>query len=129
MYNSEWYRNLIKPEFTPPASVFKIVWPILYSLMFIALILFIKKRSYKSKTQGYIYFFIQLILNFLWSPVFFHFQNIGFALIVLLLLDIFVILTAIQFFKICKFAGYLLIPYILWIIFATYLNLQYYMLN
>lgn len=129
MYNSIWYNSLTKPLLSPPAKIFPPVWIILYILIFISLSLFIFAKSDNSKRKGYIFFAIQIILNLLWSPVFFLMQNIGLALFVIILLDIFVILTINNFCKFSKMAAFLLIPYLLWIIFATYLNIAYYMLN
>jgi tryptophan-rich sensory protein len=105
------------------------VWTILYILIFISLALFIFAKSDFSKRKGYVLFAIQMLLNLLWSPVFFLMQNIGLALFIIILLDIFVLLTAKNFYKISKPAGILLFPYLLWISFATYLNIAYFVLN
>ena len=129
MYNSVWYNSLTKPFLTPPAYIFAPVWIALYTTLLVALILYSIKFSRVGKLKGYIYFIIQLLLNLAWSPAFFVLQNIGLALIIVILLDIFVILTIIRFFKVCKLSGIILIPYLLWILFATYLNLSFYILN
>lgn len=129
MYNSIWFNSLTKPVFNPPAKIFPPVWTILYILIFISLALFIFAKSDFSKRKGYVLFAIQMLLNLLWSPVFFLMQNIGLALFIIILLDIFVLLTAKNFYKISKPAGILLFPYLLWISFATYLNIAYFVLN
>lgn len=129
MYNSIWFNSLTKPVFNPPAKIFSPVWTILYILIFISLALFIFAKSDFSKRKGYVLFAIQMLLNLLWSPVFFLMQNIGLALFIIILLDIFVLLTAKNFYKISKQAGILLFPYLLWISFATYLNIAYFVLN
>lgn len=129
MFNSIWYSELVKPAFTPPAQIFVSAWTILYILMFISFLTYIFKPSVLNKKLGYMYFFIQLFLNLIWSPVFFYFKNIGLALLILILLDLFVILTIKHFYNILSISGMLLIPYFLWIIFATYLNIGFLILN
>ena len=129
MYNSVWFNSLTKPFLNPPSKIFPPVWTILYALIFVSLALFIFAKSDNSKRKGYIFFTVQILLNLLWSPVFFLRHNIGLALFIVILLDIFVILTIRNFYKSSKLAAILLIPYLLWIIFATYLNFAYYLLN
>lgn len=128
MFNKIWYESLIKPPFVPSDVIFAPVWTILYLMIAISFIFyFIKKQEHKN--LGYIYFFIQLILNLLWAPSFFYLKNIVLALVVIIFLDIFVFLTIKKFYSISKIASMILIPYFLWIIFATYLNLGYLILN
>ncbi len=128
MFNSVWYDNLVKPFLNPPSQIFPVVWGILYTLILAAFIIYVIKPSFR-KGRGYLYFFIQLILNLLWSPAFFYFKNIGLALIIIIFLDIFVFLTIRKFYTVEKFAGILLMPYFIWILFATYLNTAFYILN
>lgn len=128
MYNSSWYNSLIKPFLSPPNWVFAPVWFILYFTILISIILYIIKPA-ENKGLGYLYFIIQLILNFLWSPVFFAMQNIALALVVVVLLDIFILLTILKFYSVSKASGLILIPYFLWSLFATYLNFAYFLLN
>ena len=128
MFKSVWYYNLTKPPLAPPDWIFPPVWSILYFSMLVALLLYLFKPS-QNKKLGYIYFIAQLILNFLWTPTFFYLQNIVLALIVIILLDIFVILTIKSFYKVSKISGLILMPYLLWILFATYLNIGYLVLN
>ena len=129
MYNSIWYYSLNRPSFLPSASVFQITWMVLYSMIFISFVLFLIRHTEKSKIFGYIFFVIQMILNFLWPFIFFHFQNMGFALLILILLDITVWLTIKEFYQISKKAAYFLFPYFIWIVFATYLNIGFVILN
>ena len=129
MYNSLWYNLLNKPFLNPPAWIFPPVWIILYATILIALILYTFKFSRKSKVKGYIFFIMQMILNLAWSPAFFMMKNIGLALIVVVLLDLLVILMIIEFFKVSKLSSYILVPYLIWILFATYLNISYFILN
>ena len=128
MFQSAWYYNLIKPPFVPPNWIFPPVWSILYLTLFVALLLYVFKPS-QNKKSGYIYFATQLILNLLWTPAFFYLKNIVLALIVIILLDIFVILTIKSFYKVLKISALILIPYLIWILFATYLNIGYLVLN
>ena len=129
MQNLDWYNTLTQPPFTPPAWVFPPAWTFLYLTMFGALILFALQKTNKSKKSGYILFFSQLVLNLIWSPVFFYMQNPLRALIIIIVLDILVFLNVITFFKISKPAGWLLIPYMVWILFAAYLNTGFVLLN
>lgn len=129
MYNSVWYDSLTKPFLNPPAWVFPPVWIFLYATLLFALILFAAKFTIRSKIRGGIFFVIQLILNLLWSPAFFGMKNISLALGIIILLDIFVLLTIIEFFKVSKVSAYLLAPYFVWILFATYLNISFFVLN
>ena len=128
MYNSNWYNNLTQPPFSPPDAIFAPVWGVLYIMIFISLILYYRAKSF-NKQSGYIYFTIQLLLNFAWSPVFFGMQNMHLALLIIILLDLFVALTIKTFYSVSKPAGFFLIPYFIWILFATYLNLGYLYLN
>ena len=128
MFTSSWYNSLTKPFLSPPNWVFAPVWSILYLTIFISLILYLVKPV-DNKTLVYVYFLAQLILNIAWSPVFFGMQNIPLALVVVLLLDIFILLTILEFYSVSKVAGIILIPYFLWTLFATYLNFAYLILN
>lgn len=128
MFKSVWYYNLIKPPFTPPDWVFPPVWSILYSTILVALLLYIVKPT-QNKKSGYIYFTTQLIFNLLWTPVFFYLKNMFLALIMIIFLDIFTILTIKSFYKVSKISALILIPYLIWILFATYLNIGYFLLN
>ncbi len=128
MFNSVWYSNLIRPAFSPPNWIFAPVWVFLYISIFIYLALFTASKI-EHKKSGFVFFSTQLLLNFIWSPVFFNFKSISGGLIIIILLDIFVILTIFEFFKASKIAGLILIPYLVWILFATYLNIGYLVLN
>ncbi len=122
MFDTEWYNLLIKPPLTPPAQIFGPAWIILYLTIFVSLILFTTKRGGQDKVNGYIYFIIQLLLNIIWTPLFFMQKNAGLAFIDIVLLDIFVFLTVKEFYKTSKASAIILIPYFLWVLFATYLN-------
>lgn len=128
MFRSDWYYNLIKPPFAPSDTIFMPVWTFLYITLFISLFLYIKKSA-PDKKFGYICFFLQFIFNLLWTPAFFYLQNIFLALVVIIILDILVILTIKSFYKVSKVSSLILLPYLIWILFATYLNIGYLILN
>lgn len=122
------FDNIEKPWFAPPAILFPIVWSILYILMGISSYLVYKSNSEYKKTALIIYA-IQLILNALWSIIFFRFENFLLAFIWLVILTGVVILMMYYFYKSDKRAFYLQIPYLFWLIFATILNYSIYTLN
>lgn len=125
-----WYAGLNKPPLNPPNWVFGPVWTILYTLMGISLFLVWKKGDAGIKIKpAVIIFIIQLILNSVWSIVFFGVKSILGAFILISFLWLAIFITMIQFNKISKPAAYLLLPYLLWVSFASYLNLSVYMLN
>jgi len=125
-----WYSTLNKPSFNPPAWLFAPVWTAIYLLIAIAAYLVWKRRNLivGYSTTATIYA-IQLLLNFSWSIVFFGLHQILGALIVIVLLWISIILNIAWFGKFNKIAAWLLVPYLLWVSFATLLNLNIYLLN
>lgn len=127
--NLLWYNTLNKPPFTPPASYFPMAWGILYTLMTIAFFVILSKPHSQNKYIAVNLFLFQLILNFTWSYVFFEMKSIRLALLDVIFLFIILIFTIIYFFKLSKLAGILLIPYLLQVIFAIYLNLGIAILN
>ncbi len=129
MYNSIWYYSLNKPYLSPPDEIFAPVWIFLYITLAISLFIYMRTKTEQNKQKGYTYFFIQLIFNLLWSPAFFIMSNIGLALVLIIMLDIFTILTIKEFYKIRKISAIILFSYLLWILFASYLNLAYYIIN
>ncbi|MBL4935711.1 tryptophan-rich sensory protein [Clostridium sp. YIM B02515] len=130
MSNRENYESFIKPSFAPPEWVFGIVWTILYLLMAIAAYrIWLKGKKEANVRKALTLYGIQLLLNFLWTIIFFRFRLIGLAFFELMLLLIFTLLTTFEFFRIDKIAGILMIPYILWVSFAGVLNFTFWMLN
>ena len=127
MNNMETFKELQKP-IDVPGIIFPIVWGILYLLMSISCYI-ITMSNDKDKDNAIIIYGVQLIINSLWSLIFFGFEAYLLAFIWLLLLLLSVIFMIIKFYKINKTAAYLNIPYVLWIIFAGYLNLGIYLLN
>ena len=124
-----WFNSLNKPFLAPPDWVFAPVWIILYIMIAISFFVFLKSNSEKKKTVPLIFFFLQLLLNFAWSPIFFNMQNILGALIVIIFMWIFILVTIILFLRHSKLSAILLIPYLIWVSFAFYLNFGYYVLN
>ena len=126
----EWYPTLNKPSFNPPNWIFAPVWITLYIMMGIAVGLVWHKGFYHKWVQTALYHFgFQLILNAMWSILFFGMRQPGWALIEILVLFVLVLLT-IKWFKVVdKRAAYLLIPYACWIAFATILNFEIWRLN
>ena len=122
------FKLLTKPPLTPPGIVFPIVWIILYTLMGISLYIIYSSND-KNKKNAIIIFFIQLILNTLWTLFFFNLKMYLFSFFWILLIIIFVIIMIKKFLQINPLAGYLQIPYLIWLIFAAYLNLGIYILN
>lgn len=123
-----WYTTLQKPFLNPPGWVFGPVWIVLYLLMGISLWLIWESDS-KEKKKAVGLFFAQLVLNAIWSPLFFGAQSIGGALAVIVLLWAAIVLTILVFTKISRAAAWLLVPYILWVSFAVYLNFSIFILN
>ena len=121
------YNLLQKPFLAPPSILFPIVWSILYILMGISYGILCNKSLVDSKID-WIYYW-QLAINALWSIIFFVFKWRFFALIWIILLVIAVIMMIVKFYAKDKTAGLLQIPYLLWVIFASYLNLAFYILN
>lgn len=121
------YNNLIKPILSPPNILFPIVWTILYILMGISYAI-LKSNSQVDSKINFIYYF-QLFVNALWSIFFFSLKWRLFSFIWILLLDVLVIIMIIKFYNKNKTSGLLQIPYLLWILFASYLNLGVYLLN
>lgn len=125
-----WYATLGKPSFTPPDWVFAPVWIILYSLMGIAAYLVWRKgMEEKQVRQALILFGGQWILNVLWSWVFFGLRSPLAGFIEISVLSLVIIFTIQSFFKVAKPAGALLIPYFLWVAFASGLNLTIWIWN
>ncbi len=127
----EAYKNYNRPPLSPPGIVFPIVWVILYALMGIASYLVAESRnvSNKEKKDALILYAVQLGVNFIWPIIFFKFKAYTLAVAVILVLLALVIITALRFRKISLTAFRLMIPYILWLLFATYLNIGVAVLN
>lgn len=125
-----WYEGLTKPSFNPPNWIFGPVWILLYTLMGVSLFLVWKEGLQNSDVKKAFYIFmIQLVLNSAWSIVFFGMESTSGGLIVIFLLWIMILVTIYNFLKISKASGLLLLPYFLWVSFATLLNYFIFKLN
>lgn len=121
------YNSLQKPIFSPPSILFPIMWTILYILMGISYGILKEKDLVDSNIRGIYYF--QLFVNAMWSIIFFTFKWRLFAFIWIVFLDVLVLIMIIKFYKKNKLSGLLQIPYLIWILFASYLNFSIYLLN
>jgi tryptophan-rich sensory protein len=125
-----WYAGIMKPDLNPPAWVFGPVWTTLFALMGIAAFLVWKKGLDRRDVKIALGIFMgQLVLNTLWSIIFFGFKSPGVAFVEIIFLWLAILATIIAFAKISKPAAWLLVPYILWVSFAAYLNYSIYALN
>ena len=123
-----WYASINKPDFTPPSWLFAPAWITLYTLMGISIYLVWEKGFKKNKIAVYV-FSTQLILNSIWSILFFGLQNPFFAFIEIIILWIAILATIVLFYRIRRSAGLILIPYIAWVSFASLLNYSIWILN
>jgi tryptophan-rich sensory protein len=123
----DWYAGLAKPSFNPPNEIFGPVWTTLYVLMGVAAWRVWRRVGLNSKAM--LLFFIQLAFNFAWSFIFFEAHAIALALVEIAVLLALIIATTIAFWRIDRFAGLLVVPYIAWVAFATALNAAIWQLN
>lgn len=128
---STWFLTLEKPSFNPPSWIFAPVWTTLYILMGIAF--FLVWNSHVTwrgvKSRAITFYFAQLLLNFFWSFIFFYERQPGWAFAEISILLVMIIVTSFYFYKISKVAGWLMVPYIVWVSFATVLNYSIWQLN
>ncbi len=125
----EWYTHLVQPALTPPGWVFGPVWTILYILMGVAAWLVWQRYGLAGAVWPLGLFILQLVLNTLWSYLFFGLKNPGGAFLDIVALWLSILATLIAFWQYYPPAGKLLLPYLLWVTFAVYLNLQFWRLN
>lgn len=124
------YNNIKLPSFAPPGYVFPIVWSILYILMgFASYRIYMYRDTEEDIGNSLFIYIVQLLFNYLWSFIFFSFRLYGVAFIELVILFILVVITCIKFIKLDKLAGALLIPYLVWLIYAGVLNFLVWMYN
>jgi tryptophan-rich sensory protein len=125
----EWYKNLKKPKWNPPNKVFAPVWSVLYLLMASAAWLVWKVYGFNIALFPLVLFIAQLLLNAAWTWTFFGLHRPGTALADIVILWIFILATLTLFWRFVPIAGILLIPYLAWVTFATYLNLTIWRMN
>ena len=121
-YGNAWFDSLQKPFFMPPGWVFGTVWPILYVLLGIAVALVLATPSSPARSKALLLFFVQLALNFAWSPVFFAAHGVRLALMIIFVIAALAAMAAGQFWRIRRLAGALMLPYLAWLCFAAALN-------
>ena len=127
---STWYTTLQRPSFSPPNWLFGPVWIMLYILMGISVYLIWQKVEQNKIARGALWlFWIHLFFNAIWSVIFFGLQNPGLAFINIIIIWLLIIALMIKFWKISRWASYLLIPYLLWVSFASVLNYFIWYLN
>lgn len=126
----ELFKLMRKPPLSPPAWAFPVVWTILYALMGTAsYLIYDSAASDESRERALTLYAIQLAVNFVWSLIFFNLNYYLFAFVWLILLWVLILATAIKFYRIRHAAGWMLVPYILWVTLAGYLNFGVYALN
>ncbi len=125
----EWYATLHQPTFNPPNWVFGPVWTTLYILLGISFFMVWKLEANKERNRAILIFIAQLLLNFAWSFFFFYFKRIGVALIDIVALWLMIVVMLVHFHRLKPLAMYINIPYLLWVAFATALNVAYFWLN
>jgi tryptophan-rich sensory protein len=125
----EWYASLTKPAWTPPNAIFAPVWTVLYVLMGVAAWLVWRKAGFSGATVPLVLFLLQLVLNSLWSYLFFGAQQPMLAFFEIVALWLAILATTLGFWKVTPAAGMLLVPYLCWVAFAAALNLQLWRLN
>lgn len=127
---TSWYQTINKPSWNPPSWLFGPVWTTLYIIMGIALYIVWKSPvNDKLKKTAITLFAIQLVLNFFWSFIFFDQHQPGWALVEIIMMWVFILLTIFSFARVSKTAAWLLVPYISWVSFATILNYTIWKLN
>lgn len=125
------YSEISTPPLAPPSWLFPIAWTILYTLMGIssAIVYINKEKNLPAARSGLLYYAVSLAVNFFWSIIFFNMRSFLLAFIWLLLLIYLVVRYVLQYSKVSRLSAYLEIPYIVWLLFAAYLNIAIYILN
>ncbi|MFB0610983.1 TspO/MBR family protein [Aurantiacibacter poecillastricola] len=127
--DSYWFQSLEKPALFPPPATFGIVWSILYFMMGVAFALVCAAWGSRMRSWAILAFLVQFTINLAWSPTFFGYHEIELALWVIVALNVALAVTMVLFFKVRKWAGALLVPYLAWTLFAAVLNWQFLELN
>ena len=126
LFNTDSYKLLDKPPLAPPSILFPIIWSFLYLLMGISLYIVLKENK---NLKSFRKFIVQFIINLIWPFLFFNIKLYNLSAVWILLIIYFTILMIINFYKIKKIAAYLQFPYIIWLLFALYLNIGVAILN
>ena len=125
--DSKWYKSLNQSPLTPPSWVFPIAWTILYALIIASGVVFLSSPAITTisagvRSVGFFYYCAAWVLNLSWSPLFFTLQRPDLSFVVILGMLAFIALTIRAFYPVSRLAAYLLVPYLAWVSFATYLN-------
>jgi tryptophan-rich sensory protein len=124
-----WYAALAKPSFNPPNAVFGPVWSGLYTLMAVAAWLVWRQPKAAGRSAALGWYWRQLLFNFLWTFAFFGQHRIGFALVDIAVLWLLILAATVTFFRVRILAGWMFVPYLLWVSFASVLNFAIWRLN
>jgi benzodiazapine receptor len=124
-----WYRTIVKPAWNPPDQIFGPVWTTLYIMMAIAAWLVWKPAGLRAAAGPLMLFAVQLVLNIAWSWIFFGLHRPGWAFVEVLILWVAIAATMLAFFQRSRAAGWLLVPYLAWVSFASFLNFTIWRLN
>ena len=123
--SSRWYKSLNQSPLTPPSWVFPIAWTILYTLIIASGVVFLSATTTISagiRSTGFFYYCAAWVLNLSWSQIFFRFQRPDLSFVVILAMLAFIALNIRAFYPVSRLSAYLLVPYVAWVSFATYLN-------
>lgn len=130
MGSKEYYSTLNLPKGAPPSWLFPVAWGIIYTLIIIAaIIIVVKAKDGMYKKDAISFYYTQLLVNAFWPYIFFVFKTPLLAFLWLILLLVLVVINALKFYNLNKISGYLYIPYILWLLYAGYINLFVALLN
>ena len=124
-----WYASLIKPSWNPPGWVFGPVWSMLYAMMATSAWLVWRQGGWRTQRRALGWFLVQWALNVLWTPLFFGMHLPGWAFAEMLALWVAIVITLALFWRVQRLAGVLLVPYLLWVSFAAFLNFTLWKLN
>ncbi|MGI6201672.1 MAG: TspO/MBR family protein [Christensenellales bacterium] len=127
--SSAYYAQLVRPPLSPPSWLFPVAWTLLYVLLGVAAYRVYRAEPSAGRRRALGLYALQLGVNFLWNPAFFGLHNPALGLAVILVLDLFVVLTIARFARVDRCAAWLLAPYLLWLLYATYLNIGIVLLN
>ena len=119
--DTKWYKSLKQSPLTPPSWIFPIVWTTLYALIILSGIIFLKNGG-GIRSTGFLYYCAAWVLNLSWSQVFFRYQRPDLSFVIILGMVSFIALNIRAFYPVSRIAAYLLVPYLVWVSFATYLN-------
>lgn len=128
-YGNRWFAALAKPDIIPPGWAFGVAWAILYIVMALAFAMVLHARGAKGRGIAILLFLVQFALNLVWSPLFFRAHQVSHALVLIAALLVLAAVTTALFWRIRRAAGFLLLPYLCWLAFASYLNYEIGRLN